>query len=370
MAKKVSLTPAQIALAQADFSETPGSGAAGDGDAYLEEIQEHETASTATEEPPSGTDADTRDYYEQAAAGDLRPEEVEDQTIKTGISEEDPSWLTDDLRNYALSYGLKEDDLEQFKSAEELQRFGDATDRRQAQARYQQYQEPEPKKQEPPADSEAAAETAETSDGEVDYDALMAKMEEDNYDDVTKEFLRVSKSQAEKIKLQSEKIKDLEKRDLEREEAAKKAAEEQKVAAEILEVDKVLDGVDPTIFGTAFKDGRQVNLPPVFDENRRAVFGEYVFLKRQMAERGITDIPTELLVERARRTVFGGTPVTERVEAQSRRRRPTGANRGQNGGVSPPVRQTANEDDDVSAIAQSPKMRAFWEKTQRVNGQV
>ena len=135
---------------------------------------------------------------------------------------------------------------------------------------------------------------------------------------------------------------------------------------ELTEVDKTLDKADPALFGKAIdEDGNSVKLSPAFEENRRAVFFEYLRIKQQVADRGV-DVSTGILVDRARRTVFGGVPVAERVAAQSRRRRPTGANRGQNAGTAPPAK---TEDDDVDAIARSPKMRAFWEKTQRQNGQ-
>ena len=324
--KKVSLTSSQIALA-AGSDIAPGIDS-DDIETYLEENLEA-NADTDGDGPPE--DADTRDFYEQDRDGD--------------------GWLTDELKNYALSYGLKDDDLKQFNSADDLERFGEATDLRQSQSRYQEHQVAEPKK----AATEEGETEQEADEDEDDWDVLLAKMEEENYDDASKLLARKGKAQEEKIKAMEE-----------RGQADAQAAEEKLVGAELLEFDKALDSTDTALFGKSVdKDGNQVNLSPAFDENRRAVFSEYLRIKQQVADRG-DEVPMGILVERARRTTFGGATVSDRVANQSRRRRPTGSNRGQNGGSAPASRSG----DDVSAIAQSPKMRAFWEQTQRSNGQV
>lgn len=361
MAKKVTLTPSQIALAEADHDQIPGVSPGGDGEAFLEEVPEYETGN----QPPE--DSDTRDYYERARDGDIPKDDV---VIDDAEDQKPKEWITDDLKNYALSYGLKEQDLDQFDSAEALQRFGELTDRRQAQSRYEQYQEPEPK-QETKKEDKTEVETVETVEDETDYDAMIAKMEAENYDEVTISLAKQARDQAARAKAQDEKLKALEKRDQEREAAAAKDAEDREFQAEMLEVDQALDKMDPVLFGKSIdKSGNPVQLPPAFDENRRAVFSEYVRIKNSVADRGV-EVPTDILVERARRTVFGGESVAERVAAQSRRRRPTGANIGQNGGAAPVSQPSSgNVGDDVAAIAQSPQMRAFWEKTQRANGQV
>jgi hypothetical protein len=354
MPKKVSLTPAQIALAESDFDHVPGTSANIKEDG-LEEIPEGE-GQPDEELPPE----DDTDYYEKVREG----AETVDEPGETDDGEpKDDEWLTDDLKTYGMSYGLTEEEVAAFDSAEDLQRFGDMTDRRVAQQRYSQYQEPEPKPTKKPDEEETEEPAAE----EVDYDAMIAKMEEENYDETSIALARNAKAQQEMIRR-------LDERDRKREEEVAKEREQAALWQDVKEFDGILDELDPALFGKATKDGNVVQLSPGHYENRRAVYAQETRIKEEMKQAGREiQVPRNVLVARAARAVFGELQPerAKRVEAQSRRRRPTGANRGQNGGVSPPARSSADPgDDDVSAIAQSPKMRAFWEKTQRANGQV
>jgi hypothetical protein len=367
MPKKVSLTPAQIALAESDINEGPGmpwNESANIKDDGLEEIPEGE-GQPDEELPPEG-DAD---YYEQVRDG----AETDDEPGETDDEPKDKEWLTDELKTYGMSYGLTEEEVTAFDSAEDLQRFGDMTDRRVAQQRYSQYQEPEPKPTKKPGEEETE-EPEEPAAEEIDYDAMIAKMEEDNYDETSIALARNAKALAKNAKHQQEMLRRLEERDRKREEEWAKSREEAALGQDVAEFDGILDELDPALFGMATKDGNVVQLSPGHYENRRAVYAQEARIKEEMKQSGREiQVPRKVLVARAARAVFGELQPerTKKVEAQSRRRRPTGANRGQNGGASPPARGGADPgDDDVSAIAQSPKIRAFWEKTQRANGQV
>lgn len=341
MATRISLTPAQIALAGSD--DYTVSDSIPHGEDTLEEVVESE-ASTPEEAPDT-----EEDFYEQ-----FNDETDEENDV------ENEGWLTDDLKEYGKSYGLTDEELKSFDSEESLRRFGDLTDRRLSQ-QVTPGQSPEP-----------VAESEDSSDEEnepIEYDRLLEQMEEENYDDISK--------------LMVKRVRELESREQQREAASLQKRAEESEMQQIREFDIALDNYDEALFGSSTSEGKAVRVGPAHERNRTAVYermlGIEADLKAQAEAAGQEyNVSQKVLVDRAVRSMFGDLESTEadsgkvdRLEKQSRRRRPTGANRGQNSGSAPPARGTdAHGEDDVAAIAQSPKMRAFWEKTQRQNGQV
>jgi hypothetical protein len=94
-------------------------------------------------------------------------------------------------------------------------------------------------------------------------------------------------------------------------------------------------------------------------------------IEKQQKDSGQSvDIPQDVLLRRAVSIAFGDVRSRvpsdrSKIEKQSRRRRPVGGRVGSGAGASIP---STTGDEDVMAIARSPKIRAFWEKAQRENG--
>lgn len=80
---------------------------------------------------------------------------------------------------------MSEEDLEAFESADQLQRFGEMTDRRMAQDRSRQQSSPPPKKQE--EEVKTTDDLEKTDEGLIDIE----KMKEENYDENS---IRMAKS--------------------------------------------------------------------------------------------------------------------------------------------------------------------------------
>ena len=354
MATKISLTPQAKALAEADFGEVPEIGAdmAIDG---LEEVAEtSEEGETPSEDdlPPE----DDQDYYEKQA------ESAEEAEEEVSEDEAGPSWLDDETKAYGRSYGLSDEDLAQFDSKEQLEKFGQMTDRRLAsQPAYQEYQQspPAPQKEQPPEpESTDSQSEAEPDEELIDIEA----MREQNYDTFAIKM-------AERINAKT--IEDRKRAEAEAESIRQKAERDFHGA---------LNELDEAVFGTMGSDGQPQKLNRQQEENRKAVYSVveklYLDLQNQAQRTGQPmDVPMSSLVGRATRMVFNedvnpreSQERTERVKAQSRKRRPSSSpNRGQSATSKGPVSPETG-DEDVAAIVQSPQMRAFWEKTQRQNG--
>lgn len=337
MSQKITLTPSQIALAEADDVVVDGSILPAEEEVVEEESLEEVPESAESEEAPSSE----KDYYEQIGE-DNKDEASQDQ-----------SWLTEELQAYGESYGLSQEDILRFESAEQLQRFGEMTDRSMTQNRVASS---EVKSPDPPEEG------GEDTDDLIDIEM----MRENNYDEISIQMAERMNANRQNERQFAEYIRN---QDLKSSEAS--AAEKQQ------EFNAMLDDIDPALFGLSQKDGKTAEISVAHLANRNAVKTTMELLKvnmqAQAQELGAdVTIPEKVLVERAVRATFGGVDSgsnAKKIEAQSRRRRPTGANRGQNAGVAPASRSSATKEDDVNAIAQSPKMRAFWEKAQRQNGQ-
>jgi len=295
-------------------------------------------------------DEDDRDYYEKVRDGDIESASSSSDTGDTAAQADekpDTSWITDEAKEFGASYNLDEKAVAEFGSMEELERFGRAVD---LAIRQRAPVSQEPKSEAPATDTESTSKSLNTFEP-FDIEAMKAETE-NPYDEFSIRMAEVHNANLERM------AKD------------QKAADEKAAQAEVMKFEQHLDGLDKTLFGTAVKDGSLVDLNPSFAANRRAVYENMLLIKDSLPEG--QSIPENALIQRAVRATFGevgrkADPV--KVEKQSRKRRPArGANRGQNAGAQPSRTRYDNGEDEVKAIANSPKIKALWNRMQRENG--
>lgn len=301
---------------------------------------------------PSDVDDEVDDVQIEAAEDEASEDAVSDESNETEYFPDDDyepegeDWLDDKAKAYAASYGLTDQDLKSFGSMEDLERFGQLTDRRLA-TQYQEFQ------QKPPKETDSSkTPTGNTGPFEL-FDPQ--KLIDDNYDDTTVglgKALRATQEALQKIMSNSGEAPD-----------------------EFRDFDSSLDKMDESLFGTAFDaKGKRRQLSAAHAANRRAVFDAMDMVSRsveaQQKESGQEmQIPQDILLQRAVSIAFGDVRSrpknTAALQQQSRRRRPAGGRA--NGSMGAVIPRTTS-DEDVAAIARSPKIRSFWEKAQRENG--
>jgi hypothetical protein len=303
--------------------------------------------------------AEGREVMEDDLHDDSDDSMVEDDYLDEP-EEESPSegWLDDEALTFAKGYNLSEKDLEEFSSMEELERFGELTDRRIANSSFQQYQQQPPREQEPDAEPDAE----ESKQFEL-YDPQ--HLIDENYDETTVQLGKALRETQEMLNRVMPLADEAEK--------AREAAALEQQATFAQKFHKTLDGFDGGLFGTVFDATDKVGgISTPHDENRRAVW--------QAAEKIIEATPVgndslddEQLIKRAVSIAFGG--IKERgstsrsagaAAKQSRRRRPTSSNRRMS--QSRRTSELQSESDDVNEIAQSPKVEKMWSQFQRENG--
>ena len=329
--EKIELTPAELALARdEEYDPTQDAELAEEQDEQLEE-----------------------DFVEEDS--DVEPEEeapVEDQLPE--------KWYDEEALKYAKSYNLSESDLDSFSNFDELQRFGEMTDRRIANSGFQQYQ------QQPPREQEEVEQPEEESANQFElYDPQ--HLIDENYDETTVNLGKALRETQEMLNRVMPLAEEAERT------RALEVQEQQATFAKTFH--KTLDNFDAGLFGTVFDATESVGeISNPHDENRRAVWNA--------AEKIIQATPVEndslddkTLIKRAVGIAFGG--VKERGSAsrsvtaaakQSRKRRPTSSNRRMSQG--PRTDVSTSQSDDVQRIAESPAVQKMWSQFQRDNGQM
>lgn len=363
MAFSMKLTPREIALAEDKpvpddpIDESPSV------DDVADDVQDFGSDSGSDDDNEDAPEIDESQYYPDGEGAD--DTDSEDADADDDADDGEDSWRDDaTVKAYAASYGLTEDELGQFESQSELEKFGAMFDRRLARGSsapgYQQYQQDAPRPQESGLlDRDGSSQPGQG--GEPDKDdgpelIDVEKMKEENYDPISIQM-----------------AEELNQNRVEKHERQKRESAEREQAL-YQNFNRVLDDLDPDRFGDSSK---ATNVTAMQDMSRRTVFDTMLELHQVLQQRGQGDIPFDQLVRRATVVAFGdvapagegkGSSVDrEKVQRQSRKRRPTSTGRGK-GGSSAPV--SASSDDDVETIASSPKLKAFWERTQRQNGVV
>lgn len=277
-----------------------------------------------------GRDPDTE-------AEDSQPE----QDAQDGGGTDAPSeWVSDEVRELAASYGLSDDELEQFSSAEEFERAAALLDR---------VQKPEP--EEEPAEEES-------KDEPKDDDDILKRFEAAEYDEDTLALVQYTKSLREK--------QDALERDLR--EVMERSRQEQE-RAQAIAFHEAVDALGDERLGSSVdSDGSPVELSPEADKLRREIHEAATTILAGMAAKAGKDFKPpsmRVLVRRARSLAMaddlmeaGRREVREKVAAQSRKRRAVGAPRK----VAPPkpTDGPVSDDDQVAQLLNDPELAKFF----------
>jgi len=280
-----------------------------------------------------------------------------------------PDWAEKEDRDFAASYGLSDADLDTFKSADDLRRYGRLTDKRIAkQASKQEGGDSQGKVQ---GDTQGKVESAlldrlKPLDRQRYVDAKYGDEEMQLVDglNATIEAVRQVLPQ-----LQQQ-------QDSQRHESERREAEE---------FNKTLDELNPNAFGKAVVNGKISELSDGFRNNRLKVHEAMEQIANGIAEEQQQQgkevkIPSiSMLAKRAAAMVFGeadmggyvedspgkARPGVDEIIRQSRKRRPT-SSVGKRGGSSGTA--AGGVKSDPRSIASNPMLRKFWKQTQRENG--
>lgn len=371
MADEITLTPAQIALASGEPEKppVPSTGAGPKMDANL----------------PVDAGGDGGDTDDGADAGREEPDESRyipdgsNGTSKGGdagggdVDDEAPEWLDDAAKAYAASYGLSDEDMQQFGSLEELERFGRLSDQRISAASGGDAS---------PADKGAASDGAATGQQAADTQSAAVELQlvdpqkfiDEGYDETTVGLARALRQTQEVLQSVLPLTRDLATRTQAEQEAGKRR--------ELTEFHQALDQIDPILFGKMHDGDTVKDVSVAHDGNRKAVLetaGKLrVAIANNFRQRGMEPVMPSpaVLAQRAANLVFGPggrTPNSrlanaDAIREQSRKRRPAngGARRDQGGKFA--GSGGAADQDDPAAIAQNPEIKKFFRDAQRANG--
>lgn len=271
-----------------------------------------------------------------------------------------PAWADDEAVAFASSYGLKEADLSQFDSVDDLRRYGRLTDSKIAEAAPKASDDTKSGKENPPS----LLDKLKPLDRQKYVDA--------KYGDEELSLVDGLNSTIEALREVFPAIQ--QQREREQQEARSRIEQE---------FHSALDEFDPKLFGRAVVDGKVGELSDGFVRNRKLVHDTMERLAQGIIEeqkqRGVeVEIPsTKVLAQRAA-AIFAGDsasrPVsrsqprvnTQAVADQSRRRRPTSSS-GRRGAAKGTVPANSPAD-DVKQIVRNPALQQFWKQAQRENG--
>jgi hypothetical protein len=289
---------------------------------------------------------------EAATSTDQNAEKVVEQA---GTSD----WLDDDSRQLGTSYGLTDEHLKNFSSAEEFRRatiIFELSKKAKAKAE-------EAVTTESTAEAVKPAEVkAEAKEPELDPD----KYREAGYDEETVKLVKTLKEERE-ARLQSEgRISRME-----------KYFEEQERIEKVNAFHDATDSLDAERYGRSTDDKGEVQaLKPEHDANRKRLFESFktvlAGLSEQAKETGVAPKVTfKALVKRAENLEFGEEllkaereKLQKELMAQSARRRPVGNRR-----ATPAVVSAKQEEvDPVQNILNDPDVRKFLDDAKAENG--
>jgi hypothetical protein len=282
------------------------------------------------------------------------------------VGEEVDSWVDDNVRELAESYGFSDDDLKGFGSAEEFRRagllfdrafFGDGEKKQQA------------KPKEPPAAEEKPAPPVADDDASIEF---KPPVDESLFSDGYGEH-EVAMVKA--VNAQAKELADL-RAFVRSQQQLVQAQQEEAQRRHFDEFHRICDDLNPDLLGRAFAETGTVNNLDEGLHGKRAKLWEAaetirsgIFSRAQ--EKGVAPkLPSErVLIERAYGLAFPDevkkSVVNKRTSAaksQAARKRSVG-----NLGGSRNPSFVGNKF-DPGAIANDPKLSAFFDKAQRENG--
>lgn len=276
-------------------------------------------------EAQAETTTEGADASDATQATDGQDSTVQDGANGGGTEAADESWVTDDLRSYAQSYGLGDDELKQFGSADEFKRAALIFDK-------QLVKPPEPK-----TEATETATPAEKAEAKRLAKLDLKKYEEGGYDEDTLEAVRKQNEAIDYVEQLENRIKEIEPSV----EAMKQHFIEQDRIRQINAFHSAVDGLDQDLFGKSLDDsGRVAQLDKKHDDNRRKLYeaGETLvagLVARARAAGQEPNLPpSNVLLQRALQLAFADElrakatqKIQSDVKAQSQRRRPVSGNR-------------------------------------------
>ncbi len=368
MGTTIKLTPKQIALARGDDDEYESlSGSAGS--TMAGDISDSLPDSNGDDDDGSSFELSDQEDDRSVSGGDEGVSGSGSGTEGLDDSEAGPAWLKAGDLDYAKSYGLSAEDLSQFNSRAELQRFGRLTDQRMLQSRkfFPGDSQDDGKEQGSTQDASKADAEQNKAGGKVSTDDVDLELVDPekyvaaNYDDETVALAKALRKTQELLKSVLPVAQSISKT---------QESEQQKSRDQYFdEFEKALDSYSDPLFGVSGKDGSK--LLTTQTDNRQAVWVAMREIQATADQAAIakgqspTQIPVGILVERARNMLFTENTGYNKnaIKEQSKRRRPaSGGNRGSQ------MPSGEAEPDSAAAIAKSPKVKEFWQRVQRQNG--
>lgn len=266
-------------------------------------------------------------------------------------------WLDSDADTKTLgqSYGLNDEDLRTFKSADELRRAAQLWDRQLSRPN-----------QPAPAGSQPAPAAAVSTPPELDLD--VKKYEEAGYDEDTINLVKYTqalKGQLEAVKKQAADAHAHTQEQIRRQNAAA--------------FHDVVDTLNEPLFGRVTKNGQRVDLPKNLDDNRLKLkdaaetLATGIVTRATQAGQKPDFPPIRILLERAANLVFANelreqerAKLTSKLQQQSKTRRPVGGSR--------PTQRAAEKKpdggyrDEAKQVADDPAIVKMWNQFQEANG--
>lgn len=295
-------------------------------------------------EDDGGGGGDTEQVTQEAAG-----EEVAQTEQPEGGTEAASSVWQDEVRGIASTYGLSDEELNEFGGADEFRRFAKIVDRRMV-ARQQVPPQTPPEQTPPPSG---------TQDEIADLD--IEKFDKAGWDDTSKELVGVVKKLSERVKQMAPELDQLRSMRAEQAQAAR--------ANDAYAFHAAVDELDEKRYGRVVKDGKLGTINEALDDNRRklhesmAEIAAGIVTRAQAIGREPKLPPYSALVREAELRAFGGdiakqakAEVVEKIAAQSKTRRPaSGVARRRVGAA--PVKGAPKTSQE---LAQDPEILEAW----------
>lgn len=377
---KIKLTRSQMALASGESLEDfdkrtdgkdPTSGIELGGSSQFFESPGSQSDEPADDEPANDVLVDDQVANDEIDQSQYLPDDDDegdtgkDTGKKKPAKAEVPDWADDDAREFAASYGLKDADLGNFKTVDDLYEYGRATDSSIAQGE---------KGEKGDSSDKTKPDKTKTDPGMLDRLKPLdrQKFVDAKYGD---EELQLVDGLNATIEAMREIFPSVHQQ--------RTAQQQESESREAQEFNKALDEMSPNTFGRAVSDGKIGELSEGFLRNRLKVHEAMERLANGIAddqkrEGKEVKLPSvRILAQRAAALAFpvstinesdaaGYRASAEAVAKQSRRRRPT-SSVGKRGVSSGTVGKSTPKD-DARSILSNPAVQQFWKRTQRENG--
>lgn len=348
--------------------------AAGDEVPEEDTVVEENTPDTEDSPPEDPENKDEHDAGAGADAGSEHEEPADEEVgePEAGKDADDASWIDDDARELAASYGLDEEDLQRFGSAEQFEAAAVLFDKQLSK---------KPDTKIPDADEggkEADGKAAKDGGQEAD----LSKVSDDEILDVEK--FKEAGYGPDEIKLIESHNRMVEDRKALRAELddvksfveeQRKAVQEQSQAAVINDFHDAVDTLDKGTFGRSLDDGgAEVDLSKGHTKNRERLFGAVETIVRGIVakaeDRGKEpNLPSmKVLVKRAAALEFGDEIRNRNVRTQSSRRRAAGTRRAPK--EVPDKKQETGDSkaDETERLLSNPELIAEYDRLTQENG--